>query len=1179
MRVGAMERLVLLLWLSSPIFGAITNVRVPRSTATQAVLAYTAPDGGPCSLKVSESDDFGGGYAPVHDVDPALFEGSDLDSRAGNVTSGRERIFVVGKRAAEWAADGRMYSRALQANTLHYVQITCGTATGTASFTTANIPLGSTYSDPAPPDTANLSYSASGRYAYPTVTGISDSIIDPQTGVLMRPLMGNPTERWYGWQVPALTDVRDLNTAWGVSEADLKTRLTAGNNPVPYAAAGSDPLAFVYNWTGELKIYYVAYVNVGVIGWGAGATSASRTISICLTLNGRACYGKTVDMILPATDPNPTVTWTGTTAAFLDDWREAGKPGPAADDLRARSSGTVSISGASVTATSAGAFSPLWVSGSRIAITGSGCAGGVCTIASVEDDMHLTLASSPGDISGATWNSHGFGYLVWKKTSSTDQINLRKVYANIWVGNQGDWTTAGSEPVCASVTSSYLGTAGYHCTTPLGRGFWWVNATTGDRRLLGSTRATTTGINVELSGGGLDILTDGVFYGLTTDSVSGKEVIISWHYTGDNSESLSYFGDGGGTIAAATTSILTPSPRDIKTLIGEFNPAFDARFVCGAFGVQDHLVILGCRRGVQDTGGWTAVFDPAKVDTASGCVGGGSPGCVIAATSTWTNGATSAGNPWKWCDIHYLFGQGGNGWTLMSNQYLNGTTSLCGGPYRVDMSGTLLNTATQITVSSEPYDPDPASGETGAPGEYGTVAVGDQICVSNSTDVSICHGQAAGTFETVKVTGKSGSAPNIVLDIQRAVEGSAQTWTTPVLTMHCAAWALKTWWDFANDPLGQNTSSTMRPDSGIDSHSDYLEGYYVDSTGSYYQARLGTPPTIIGGTMTRQPKVPTFASVGGPGAGDNVESHPNWSQTGATSAEKAWFLDMRTVRSSLGGSVTAKNGHLFTLTATLNRKILPTLAVCGTQPLRDISSATTGNVIATDATSTPYTYCVAANANECRTGSSPGQVFVNCPYNTSYSAISVSDNTFPLNNMIQIPTAADPRGSRQRKMTGMLGRFGVNDPITYWSARSFADASWALTIAPWVNQNRHTVMAMKMLPWPTEDSVNRETFVPVEVQIGSVPAGTDNIIAEFGYDPNFYCTSRQEACVAVGTGQVSGATPFYFASETYSGLACASGCTITMPALPQRVLYYRLKYRAADGTAVGAGQTSVTAVP
>ena len=74
------------------------------TTETQAVIRYDAPDSNPCTVQISESMSLS---PPVHDVDPALFPGSNLDSRMGSVSNGPHRVFVAGKRDAERAADGR----------------------------------------------------------------------------------------------------------------------------------------------------------------------------------------------------------------------------------------------------------------------------------------------------------------------------------------------------------------------------------------------------------------------------------------------------------------------------------------------------------------------------------------------------------------------------------------------------------------------------------------------------------------------------------------------------------------------------------------------------------------------------------------------------------------------------------------------------------------------------------------------------------------------------------------------------------------------------------------------------------------------------------------------------------------------------------------------------------------
>ena len=91
-------RLSTIVLTASMAYGAVGNLQVRGVTSTQAIIAYTAPDTDACSVEVSESPS----YRPLaHDVDPALFAGSNLDNRPEATASGRQRVFVAGKRRAE----------------------------------------------------------------------------------------------------------------------------------------------------------------------------------------------------------------------------------------------------------------------------------------------------------------------------------------------------------------------------------------------------------------------------------------------------------------------------------------------------------------------------------------------------------------------------------------------------------------------------------------------------------------------------------------------------------------------------------------------------------------------------------------------------------------------------------------------------------------------------------------------------------------------------------------------------------------------------------------------------------------------------------------------------------------------------------------------------------------------
>jgi hypothetical protein len=165
----------------------------------------------------------------------------------------------------------------------------------------------------------------------------------------------------------------------------------------------------------------------------------------------------------------------------------------------------------------------------------------------------------------------------------------------------------------------------------------------------------------------------------------------------------------------------------------------------------------------------------------------------------------------------------------------------------------------------------------------------------------------------------------------------------------------------------------------------------------------------------------------------------------------------------------------------------------------------------------------------------------------------------------------------------MLSRW--NQHSVYWNGQASPNGGFIFSQVRWLDGIRHEDIISRIPPYPSVDTIARNSFVPVEVSARPLSeAGIANAVVEFGYsddgDPgNLFCTSRQETCVATES-TVNTANPFFYAeSESYTGADCAFGCSITIPALSQRVLYYRWKYRDAGGQVIGVSDTNVIAVP
>ena len=1239
---------------------AINSVSVPGTTSTQAILQYSAPDTNACTVEVSESSNF---VPLVHDVDPALFAGSNLDSRSESTSDGTERVFVIGKRRAERGVDGRWYSRALQAYTRHYYRITCGSDQITGDFSTTNIPLGNTYNDalPADPNAGKTGYFVNaGEYAWPEflnwdkTTGRSETVIDPHTGMLLK-RMTMPGDQPTGNR-PAGDHLFGVATSSTSTWSNPGNALIDDNSSTVFSGTGRDWLT-LRDPSLSYNDYYLESLVFSVKGWCTGPCAGDDAkIQACLTVNGVSCWpdqNNTLDITLGTTANTSTLASAGSASPIMGAWTPSGLLPLNAADTRQRS-GNVNVDAAgNVTLASGDFFYPNWTAGSKITIAGT-----ECSISSVAHPKSLKIdpsscASLTLPQSNAGYSAGNFGVMIRKKTSSTDTISIQYAKYSMTESLSPGWTSSGSPKLCSDTLTQnpVTGGMGYHCAMPANQ-LYWINPSTGESNYLGlfffpgkgGTDGWSAGpcINSSATFIGKGPLDPEQFYCATGDN-AGKEVILACAMTSNNQPN---------NLGISCTNLTKSSAGlDLLALVQQFTAGYTPSYDpvnfngCAITGLQNNRLIMGCYRGYQDTLGWVVVFDPAKVDTAAGCVGGGNPGCVIAAQPSWMVA------PARWCTIHTLFMSGNSNTAWVIAKWLGGWEGMPGGGRHIStvVSGTMTSTPTitagtsgcppdskgcdMVTVDGEPCNPNPAGSVGGHPAEGGN-------CPKNPAWEYLQDAQPGDILvstspqdEYMKLIAKNGN--NWLIQRGFGYTTPSNITVPVVLAPLCSGrnfdngqWGGGWTWDFDTDPHGLNADGHAVRIPPAYAHPLPRPNLVVGTVGAYdpgYGYGITDGPGY--GMPTKWEQMgPAFASVYGVTVfNESSQDHPSHPQETAPASEQRWFLDARPLHGPGAGLATKVSGQLYKFSSTTTdgdnltrlggqealpgpvaRKRQPTLALCGAQPLIDISSATQGNTIADDSTSA-YQYCVARKSGECRSGSAAGDAYVNCPFVTprpdnSYGCDFTRLEANLANDMCIYNTGAylnavaqigfehsDPWGELGRSLTKGLVRYRLVDINE--NVHSLPDGSWLLIESNAMNGSAFVVLGAKVPPFPEVDSVNRQTFIPLVLNL-TPPQGAsiDNAIVEFGYAENgavdqFYCTSRRENCIA-NSATVVEANPFHFPSEgtdgtsaTVAGVPCSTSCSVTIPGLPQRVVYYHVVYRNSSNQVVTRTPLQMTVTP
>ncbi|MFL6354722.1 MAG: hypothetical protein ACJ74Z_23120 [Bryobacteraceae bacterium] len=376
------------------------------ATPTQATFTYSAPDSSPCIVQESTDPAFS---TVDHDTDPNLFPGSNLDTRAGNIVNGPYRHIVVGFRGTATALDGHTYSRALQAAVTHYLKITCDgrSSIGSYTFQTQNPPLGNTAPDYIPFNRANF-----GNYGWPTID-YSAPTSDPHANSYIDPLTGVQLVRWTG---PGDGGGITTSSVWyGISDPSSAwtnpSNVLVSSGYASYSGPGG-PTNALYIW-GPSGIFRPSFtgteffslddLQLGLNGYGDQSSAADRTVNACISADfGATCLdNNSIQFVFPKATASSVWQPSHYPSPILSGW---GSPHVTNDMLTNSFFGTLSaVSGSAVTWGGQSSFGsavyfPVTVlkPGMKVAISGSApiCPQNQCTIASVQDEQHLTIEQS-----------------------------------------------------------------------------------------------------------------------------------------------------------------------------------------------------------------------------------------------------------------------------------------------------------------------------------------------------------------------------------------------------------------------------------------------------------------------------------------------------------------------------------------------------------------------------------------------------------------------------------------------------------------------------------------------------------------------------------------------------------------------------------------------------------------
>jgi hypothetical protein len=386
--------------------------------------------------------------------------------------------------------------------------------------------------------------------------------------------------------------------------------------------------------------------------------------------------------------------------------------------------------------------------------------------------------------------------------------------------------------------------------------------------------------------------------------------------------------------------------------------------------------------------------------------------------------------------------------------------------------------------------------------------------------------------------------------------------------------------------------SPTDPTSWVYEHQMYMRGHYGFEVNGSVVDFIGIQPTGV--YAVRHPGSVSDIGVYGSPAFD-IAYTPSFSSVALNAGVVQSYaspginsgvgVDWRHVNGGLGLDVEIPNqsvGPALTITSVGGQsrtykvtgftaptiKKQPLVVWMGIRNFADMSSATTGNRISD---SDLWKYCYAYRANECRTGSNAGDLYVVAAgldtSATTCSASQVSRNVlcvFPvgpgLAQIMQLHTSdADSTGAKQRRLGPANNSPGSQ--YVYSHARPFSPTQPTKLFATAYHQSGVHTGAVMLDPGAIDTSAPPATDYVTETITVPASGGATHARIKFGYadysgdTSTFNCTSRDEACVTDES-----LAPFAFVGDSLTAKSCSSGCSIGVPAIPGRVMQYKIEY-------------------